>query len=303
MKNYMTLRALRNILKIGRSGLHTQAHPIFHLPPLPPIFYPYAFKEKIVHEKTHNMRIQILSDLHLEMNYPYSVAIGDNVDVLVLAGDIHCGIRAIDLINELHFHFPNLNILYVLGNHEFYGEDINNIRAYWKNINIPNVHILDNSTVTIKDVTFIGSTLWSDLPDRRIIFKISDYSKIFTRDAAGIYRNISPDYISQEYRKNVGFLTEEVHRYGKKVVITHHLPSFSLISSEYAHLKMINFAFASNLDHLLNLEGISAWICGHTHSSINKIVGKTRVISNPKGYYYNGKNENKNFEDKFIIEI
>jgi predicted phosphodiesterase len=61
------------------------------------------------------MRIRVLSDLHLEFrewNPPKADA-----DVVVLAGDIHVGVKGIEWARR---SFPAIPIVYVPGNHEFY---------------------------------------------------------------------------------------------------------------------------------------------------------------------------------------
>ncbi len=65
------------------------------------------------------MRLQILSDLHLEFGdrqRPRPLA-----DVVVLAGDIHQGKAGLTWAKR---NFPNTPVIYVLGNHEFYRHSI-----------------------------------------------------------------------------------------------------------------------------------------------------------------------------------
>ena len=67
------------------------------------------------------MRIHILSDLHLEFEafQPKDV----HADLIVLAGDIHTGKNGIKWIFKA---FPERPVIYVLGNHEFYGQKFRN---------------------------------------------------------------------------------------------------------------------------------------------------------------------------------
>lgn len=69
------------------------------------------------------MKIQIASDLHLEQlpaalkeRLPTLIAPAPDADLLVLAGDIHNDVAAIDLFKG----WP-VPVLYIPGNHEFYG--------------------------------------------------------------------------------------------------------------------------------------------------------------------------------------
>ena len=65
------------------------------------------------------MRVHVISDLHLEFApfQPNNV----DADVVVLAGDVHTGKNGIKWILEA---FRDRPVIYVLGNHEFYGQKI-----------------------------------------------------------------------------------------------------------------------------------------------------------------------------------
>lgn len=65
------------------------------------------------------MNLYVLSDLHTEFadfDLPET-----NADVVVLAGDIGVGTGGLDWIRKQRLHKP---VIYVPGNHEFYGRDI-----------------------------------------------------------------------------------------------------------------------------------------------------------------------------------
>src|SRR4051812_9957719 len=92
------------------------------------------------------MRIQLASDLHLEFlqaTFPRETLIAPaaDADVLVLAGDIGCRLGAIELFAD----WP-VPVLYIAGNHEFYGFDIKAVREDLANAaRGTSVHFLDNS--------------------------------------------------------------------------------------------------------------------------------------------------------------
>ena len=70
------------------------------------------------------MNIQIASDLHLEFHKTqpagYSgIEAVTGADVLILAGDIALGTNAVSVFKD----WP-VPVLYVAGNHEYYGSDI-----------------------------------------------------------------------------------------------------------------------------------------------------------------------------------
>ena len=110
------------------------------------------------------MKIRILSDLHLEFGKIEIVALPDDMDTtLILAGDIHVGTRAFDFVTELCARFRN--VIYILGNHEFYGHDVPTIVDNWRYIakNIDNLQVLEKDYVVVEDTIFIGGTMWTDL--------------------------------------------------------------------------------------------------------------------------------------------
>lgn len=199
------------------------------------------------------------------------------VDYLVLAGDIapisHRGAFA-KLIKAVKDHY--LSILYVLGNHEYYGDiaakDI--VTAHRRVVQYVNLCcgrevliLLENEIVTLKDgVRVFGATLWSE---------VSLTDSALMRDA----RFISRDEILQIHRATTKALREagEVD-----VVITHHLPSFSLIDPKYRG--SASTAYASGLHDLIEMKKPKVWMYGHTHSKRMDEIRGTRTYCNPHGY-------------------
>jgi Icc-related predicted phosphoesterase len=69
----------------------------------------------------------------------------------------------------------------------------------------------------------------------------------------------------------------------KAVIVTHHAPSGKSIPSRYAG-DILNGAFASDLKSVIKKCGVPLWIHGHTHYCVDYRIGKTRIISNQRGY-------------------
>jgi predicted phosphohydrolase len=104
------------------------------------------------------MRVHILSDLHLEFA-PFTPA-DVNADIVVLAGDTHTGRNGIKWCLNA---FPRRPVIYVLGNHEFYGQKIPKLVLELKEMaRGSNVHVLENDCVHFDDTVFVGATLWTD---------------------------------------------------------------------------------------------------------------------------------------------
>ncbi len=107
------------------------------------------------------LKLQIVSDLHLSqagLELPRTGA-----DVIVLAGDIARPRAAIQGARTLP-----APVLYVPGNHEFYGGSLDGTIAQLRDLCAgSNVRLLHDEEVRIDGVRILGSTLWSEfqLPD------------------------------------------------------------------------------------------------------------------------------------------
>lgn len=246
------------------------------------------------------MKIQILSDLHLEHDEKFTYEKAEGADLLILAGDISSYIFQSDFVRHCA---SQIKTIMIMGNHEPLGYSISETVEAWKNLNIENLIILDNETIEINGIHFIGTTLWSDLyadPLNHFAIKktICDFQKILKSDKSGL---ISINDLQNEFDKSLSFIKKELEKdYDRKVLITHHLPTFSSISEKYIN-SFANASFASNLSNLLIYsEGLELCIHGHTHDSFDYILGESiRIVCNPRGYH----GENKKFNPLKMIEL
>src|SRR4030095_1670597 len=79
-------------------------------------------------------------------------------DVVVLAGDIARPAQAAAW--ALGFDRP---VLYVMGNHEFYGASLTGAANELKRrCAATHVHVLDDTELVLDGVRFLGTTLWTD---------------------------------------------------------------------------------------------------------------------------------------------
>jgi predicted phosphohydrolase len=232
------------------------------------------------------MRLHIISDLHLEFA-PFRMP-SVEADVVVLGGDVGVGHNGLKWIRA---SIPATPVVYVLGNHEFYGETmpklIGELRAEASG---SNVHILENSRVDFGDVTFLGATLWTDfaLNGDPIVGGLAaeqgmnDFRQIRTLPG---YRKLRASYLRRVHADSVLWLKTEVAacRGRKLVVVTHCPPSARSISPIYVG-EPLNVAFASNLDELVEGSKALLWVHGHTHAAADYMIGRTRVLGNPRGY-------------------
>ncbi len=252
------------------------------------------------------MLIRLLSDLHMEFRPLDIEPLPEDMNtVLVLAGDLHCGAHGIEFVEEAAKRF--MHVIYILGNHEFYGFDINAvapmIREVIKDRGLQNVTFLDNETLEFQGVRFIGSTMWSDMDKKNplsmhlIEKSLNDYHVILRN---GI--KLRAPYTIALFDEAVAFIEGELKKDfdGPTVVVTHFAPSAKSIHPIYQESR-INGAYCSDLDHLLHYYDIDYWFHGHTHQTVFYEVGGTKVRMNPFGYREVA--ENLNFDPLFRVEV
>jgi predicted phosphodiesterase len=253
------------------------------------------------------MKLHILSDLHLGQG---ALALpGTDADVIVLAGDIARPAEAVAWASAL-----GKPVLYVLGNHEFYGGSIADTAGQFRALSEgTTVRLLDDESVTIGNVRFLGSTLWTDFMlfgegERREAAQadaarfMRDYSRIRTGD--GPQAVLTPEDTAARFRRHAAWLARELARPhdGPTVVITHHAPSTRSIHPRFEG-SLLNACFVSRAEHLLGGGRARLWIHGHTHDSFDYVVDGTRVVCNPRGYARDGVNENAAFDPAFVAEV
>lgn len=234
------------------------------------------------------MRLHVLSDLHLERGIPEVPA--PDADVVVLAGDISTGTRGIEWARAWAADRP---VVYVAGNHEFYGHAmpglIADLRAAAEG---STVHVLERDELVIEGVRFLGCTLWSDFEfdgvDQRALSMrvceraVSDYHVIHNASADRVLRAQDTRELHLASREWLADRLACTHD-GPTVVVTHHSPYISWRPPQKA-LRLIAGAFVSDLSELMDGERARLWIYGHTHRSADLDVSGTRVLSNPCGY-------------------
>ena len=89
------------------------------------------------------------------------------------------------------------------------------------------------------------------------------------------------------HKKSMDYINHVISEQADKnyVVVGHHCPSFKSVHPKYAHDKIMNGAFASDLDDFIAYRPqIRLWTHGHTHEPFDYMIGETRVVCNPRGY-------------------
>lgn len=267
-----------------------------------------------VWQKTYLMKIQILSDLHLEYRsfaQGESPILGDateyqlaatDADVVVLAGDIGVGDKGIRWAGR-QAEALGKAVVYVAGNHEFYRHEFSNVlitmQMTAKNYG---VHFLENSDVVIDGVRFLGCTLWTNYSAYGDITRsmydlwrgLADFSEIrvypngifssdSNEDVGNDYRGMRPEDQIRLFERSLSWLREKLSEpfSGKTVVVTHHGPSPACQHPKF-ELSPISAGFWSNIEDVVGQADL--WIYGHSHACLDAMVNGTRVVANQLGY-------------------
>lgn len=250
------------------------------------------------------MRLRVLSDLHLEHFRQGRELPEVAADAVILAGDIDVGLAGLEWAAH---RFAGTPVLYVPGNHEFYQQRMTALRAAMRQRAARlGIHLLDNDSVELQGVRFLGTTLWTDFAlygartpqDREGIPVGPAPLETIPLEAVSAALRMMPDYSLIEqpdgevfapeesvrlHREAVAWLAEELARPcpGPRVVITHHAPLPACIPPRYRG-DVLSPAFASNLESLMGSAAL--WVHGHVHDAVDLTVHGTRVLCNPGGY-------------------
>ena len=251
-------------------------------------------------------KFQIVSDLHIEYKNdeipdPLTL-ITPSAEILILAGDIGSLYKYEQLkvfLEKLCVYFKT--VLYIPGNHEFYMvpnnlykplpfSDLIN-RLYLLEQNIENLFILNQSSTIIDNICITGCTLWS---------KIEVNIPHFIVRINGMTNQL----YEQKYSNDLKYI-QKMMNYCKSnklemVVVTHHCPSYDVLSEKRANDKYVSL-YVSRLDHLLTSNNVHTWVAGHTHRNFDFITnGGTRLVSNQKG---KPRDNVCDFSKSFVIQV
>lgn len=228
----------------------------------------------------------------------------ESEQILLIAGDM------VDCKTDLRYWEAALKqrflefdaVFYVLGNHDFYfnkigyHETVEDTEEWMANLGCI---VLDDKQVDSDDNTFnlIGSTLWSEIDPafaHAIEYGMNDYRVIKYSNEHGKLTTADTTRLSAQA---IDFIKTVVN--SDSVILTHHLPSFQSVNPRYAG-SILNSAFASNYEWLIEGAKPKLWVHGHTHDCCDYTIGQTRIVCNPVGYP--GENS-LNYNPTLIVEV
>lgn len=236
----------------------------------------------------HN--ITLISDLHLEYNDERIIEL-PNADILVCAGDIGSPFTK-SYKNFLQSIIDTHNYKYIIviaGNHEYYqhSEGLNlghprSMKDVEEQIKVIceelGVIFLQKSVFELPDVIFYGCTLWAD---PSISKGESEWRSRYDANHISDFKTVK-DYIRLHEDHKNWLMTQLSKKSNKrKVVISHHVPSYQLVEKHFKGSSK-NGYYVSPCDHLI--EKADLWLCGHTHAAIDQRVRGVRCVCNPIAY-------------------
>ena len=252
--------------------------------------------------KFNNMKIQYCSDLHLEFqenkNYLKRFPLKPEGEMLLLAGDIVLFKTMKEHNDFFDYCSDNFETTYwIPGNHEYYHFDLadRNVRAenfqpLYEKIR-ENVILLNNQTVTYKNVELIFSTLWSHIPPQFeyiVQQSVNDFHLIKISDGKGRKSSaLTAKDFNALHKTDLEFLQTSLAKTTDKqrIVITHHVPTLMHYPEQYKSSN-INAAFAVELFDFISNAGAENflplhWIYGHHHCNIPAFkIGNTTMLTN-----------------------
>jgi predicted phosphodiesterase len=280
------------------------------------------------------MKIQLLSDLHLEAHPHWVATPAAQADLLVLAGDIG-SYQAGSLLPGQDFGLERFSpkkgwptpVLFVPGNHEYDALDFDLAHARLRETcERLGISWLEQEIIVWRDsqgkpVRFIGTTLWSDfdalgpapgaveigsvglltqqLKARDKAFRAANY---YLKKAGTVRRGVPvlADMVREQSLLCQSWLTKALLDPfdGKTVVVTHFAPSLTSADPRYG-LTPGSAGFCNALDALLHHAQL--WLHGHLHAPSNYRKNGCRVMANPLGYAR--KNEQNAFQATLCIEL
>ena len=258
------------------------------------------------------MKIQLLSDLHLESE-DFDPVPQPGAEALVLAGDIDSTWQAYE-----RFAAWPVPVLVVAGNHEFDGRDLTRawpeLRRHCAAFGLT---LLERETVVLTSregtrIRFVGSVRWCDFDvfgpgGRAQALRAGSYfQRVMGAQRDG--RPFDAAAVRDEALACRAWLAAALQepsqgRWDQTVAITHFAPSLRSADPRYGPLPS-TASFCNADDDLLR--HASLWLHGHLHCRHDYVVnhadgGQTRVVSRARGLHAKG--EAVGFDPGVLIKV
>ncbi len=278
------------------------------------------------------MKIQLLSDLHLE-RYPHWLPRHvPGAEVLVLAGDIgsyqagsllEAGDFGLTRFSPRQAGCPWQHVLFVPGNHEFDSLEYEVTRQRLRELcGQLGITWLDREVALLDGVRFVGTTLWSDFDafarhEKSLSGQLTVRDKAFRAANFYLRKNttlVRGEPLLAEPMRELALSCQAWLQHtlatpfdGHTVVVTHFAPTLHSADPRYG-LAPGTAGFCNGLDELLPLADL--WLHGHLHCPNDHVqqghtpdgrAWRCRVVANPLGYINKG--EQAQHRRDLLIEL
>jgi predicted MPP superfamily phosphohydrolase len=261
-------------------------------------------------------RILYMSDLHLEME-SFRLAIPGwadflarhkrvarhpsrgpmlndvgQVDLVVMAGDIHNGLRGIVYAEQVA-DYLDAPVVMVAGNHEYYHHDIATLLPAFRDTSgkAKRVHFLENDALTFtlreQKIKLLGCTLWTDFA----LNGLAELAMNNAQRAMNDYRFIdlekdplAPGNTLQFHQTSLAWLHAELAATElgiTRIIVSHHAPSGKVLGKRTGPIAP---AYGSDIIGQFSPLEVDLWIHGHTHFRHDSVINGIPVASAPRGY-------------------
>lgn len=266
-----------------------------------------------------DIRLQILSDLHLESPAAYDIFnINPKAPFLALLGDIGY------VMDEGFFPFLRKQlatfrvVFLVLGNHEAYHsswtETKSNVERFKHDIDeasrsgeaLGKLVLLDQTRYNISPtLTILGCTLFSCITEEQmesVSFGLNDFYHI---------RDWSIEAHREAHVADLSWLNREIDSISrlepdrKVIILTHYCPSTheNVVDPKHSNSKLSS-GFMTDLsnEQCWQRENVTFWAFGHTHFNCDfrDLTTGKRVVSNQRGYYFS---QSTGFNAEKVVEL
>jgi predicted MPP superfamily phosphohydrolase len=266
------------------------------------------------------IRILYMSDLHIEMErwrlsvpgwaafrarhkalatHPARGPLLDQmgkVDLVVLAGDVHNGLRGMVYADQVARYLA-APVVYLAGNHEFYHQNMDRLLPALSRAAAGTqgrVQFLENASASFtmngERLHVLGCTLWTDyalngapsLAMETAQARMNDHR--FITSAAGVLR---PRQALARHETSRLWLHTSLAQLrktepGSRIVIaTHHAPSRAALGTRTGGIAP---AYGSDMLAEFTPYAPAAWIHGHTHYRHETVDHGITLVSAPRGY-------------------
>jgi hypothetical protein len=271
------------------------------------------------------VKIQLMSDLHLEGHPAFTPRPAPDADLLVLAGDIGSYQRGSQL-QDTNFGLARFSprhgwpvpVLYVPGNHEYDLLDFDATHARLRETcERLGITWLEREQRVFGTVRFVGTTLWADFdalalrpgqPEPSLQELLKQREKAFR--AANYYLEKAAAHrrgelmLAEAWREQAlvceAWLRDALAQpfEGTTVVVTHFAPSLRSADPRYG-LTPATAGFCNSLEDLL--ARAQWWLHGHLHCQHDYVEAGCRVVANTLGYARKG--EQEGFREDLVLDL